>query len=768
MNKNIKNERHFFEKIRTNYIIQLILSFLSISDAKKSVLINKRFNQILLDDNQKLLKEIGELTYGFDKFQNFNSKNNLSNYKIDSFPFFQLPILKMLVVNNLIILSPETFENGIFIYSLENFRMIYTIFHKDLYGNNTFLYAMSYSKEKDNFIFSFSDLTLSNYSNNFYLNWNIKIGVEKPINLIACYKDYIFTCESHEKIGLNFIKEYNVNNGNHINTFVLKFLFIFNMKIFEISKIQIKYLSNEINENEPFLVFSLYDYTNLNENTNFYFDLKSKSTRLSLSSVSNLNKNLKYSYDILNKSNYEKIKFDVNFFGHNAIIKDYIYIKSKNFIISVGVDLYIFIWDIINKNAKIFIDSHHIDIIYSLSNINDDLFCTCGKDRKIFIYSINSILLNNKNYYNEINSNHISDIYNIFSYNNIIISGSFDKTLKLFYMSDDYKKVENRIVLTGHYSSITVCKYDYVHNLLITIGLDNIINIWKIKKETNEFQITKSIEFFNEKGKKEFIDDAIILFDANFTLVKIDNSKEIKFYSLKDGKIYQSIKSNSIIRSILNIYDGIHFICGLSNGKINLYSYKTIENIKEYKINLKKELLHCEEEKNNLKIKLLTYFVYQDKIFGCGSNDGSVSIFFLNSKNKIYIKTKYDKQEISNIVNLKYDKEKSILLVGISIDKNLLIYDGLKNIFLKEINFGINYGKILSIDNLNDNLFIISHQFSDDILIIDKINYEEKSKIKIEKRVIKKLFYLRDGYSIASLTGTGTQNNMGLNIIKFN
>ena len=767
MNKNIKNERHFFEKIRTNYLIQLILSFLSISDAKKSVLINKRFKQILLDDNQKLLKEIGELTYGFDKFQTFYSKNNLCNYKIDSFPFFQLPIVKMLQVNNLIILSPETFENGIFIYSLENFRMIHSIYHKDIYGNNTFLYAMSYSKEKDNFIFSFSDLTLSNYSNNFDLNWNIKIGVEKPIHLIACYKDYIFTCESHEKIGLNFIKEYNVNNGNHINTFVLKFLSIFNMKIFEILKLQIKYLSNEIKENEPFLVFSLYDYTNLNENTNFFFDLKSKSTRLSLSSISNLN-NFKYSYDILNKSNYEKIKFDVNFFGHNAIIKDYIYIKSKNFIISVGVDLYIFIWDIINKNAKIFIDSQHTDIIYSLSNINDDLFCTCGKDRKIFIYSLNSILLNKHNNYNEINCIHTSDIYNIFSYNNIIISGSFDKTVKLFYMSNDYKKVENRIVLTGHFSSITVCKYDYVHNFLITIGLDNIINIWKIKKETNEFQIIKSIEFFFEKGKKEFIDDAIILFDENFTLVKIDNSKEIKFYSLKDRKIYQTIKANSIIRSIMDIYDGIHFICGLSNGKINLYSYKSIENIKEYKINLKKELLHCEEEKNNLKIKLLTYFVYQDKIFGSGSNDGCVSIFFLNNKNKIYIKTKYDKQEISNITNLKYDKEKSILLVGISIDKNLLIYDGLKNKFLKEINFGTNYGKILSIDNLNDNLFIISFQFIDDILIIDKTNYEEKSKIKIEKRFIKKLVYLRDGYSIASLTGSGRENNMGLNIIKFN
>ena len=764
MNKNNKNEIHFFEKIRTNYLIQLILSFLSISDAKKSVLINKRFKKILLDDNQQLLKEIGELTYGFDKFQTFNSNNNLSKYKIDSFPFFQLPILKMLQVNNLIIVSPETFENGIFIYSLENFRMIHKIYHRDLYGNNTFLYAMSYSKEKDNFIFSFSDLTLSNYSNHFYLNWNIKIGVEKPINFISCINDYIFTCESHEKIGLNFIKEYNINNGNHINTFVLKFLSIFNMKIFEISKLEIKYLSNEIKEKEPFLVFSLYDYTNLNENTNFYFDLKSKSTRLSLSSISNLN-NLKYSYDILNKSNYEIIKFDVNFFGHNAIIKDYIYIESKNFIISVGVDLYIFIWDIINKNAKIFIDSLHTDIIYSLSNINDNLFCTCGKDRKIFIYSINSILLNDNNNYSEINCNHTSDIYNIFSYNNIIISGSFDKTMKLFYMSNDYKKVENKIILTGHYSSITVCKFDYVHNILLTIGLDNIINIWKIKKETNEFQIIKSIEFFIEKGKKEFIDDAIILFDENLTFVKIDNSKEIKFYSLKDGKNYQSIKTNSIIRSIMDIYDGIHFICGLSNGKINLYSYKNIGNIKE--INLKRELLHCEEEKNNLKIKLLTYFVYQDKIFASGANDGSVNIFFLNNKKKIYIKTKYDKKEISNIINLKYNKEKSILLIGISIDKNLLIYDGIQNKFLKEISFGINYGKILSIDNLNENLFMISHQFIDDILIIDKTNYQEKSKIKIEKGLIKKVFYLRDGYSIASLTGTGSQNNMGLNIIKF-
>ena len=215
----------------------------------------------------------------------------------------------------------------------------------------------------------------------------------------------------------------------------------------------------------------------------------------------------------------------------------------------------------------------------------------------------------------------------------------------------------------------------------------------------------------------------------------------------------------------MDIYDGIHFICGLSNGKINLYSYKNIGNIKE--INLKRELLHCEEEKNNLKIKLLTYFVYQDKIFASGANDGSVNIFFLNNKKKIYIKTKYYKQEISNIINLKYNKEKSILLIGISIDKNLLIYDGIQNKFLKEISFGINCGKILSIDNLNENLFMISYQFIDDILIIDKTNYQEKSKIKIEKELIKKVFYLRDGYSIASLTGTGSQNNMGLNIIKF-
>ena len=140
------------------------------------------------------------------------------------------------------------------------------------------------------------------------------------------------------------------------------------MKIFNISNLQINYFSKEIKEKEPFLVFSLYNYTSINENTNFYFELRSKTTRLSLKSISNLNG---VSYDILNQSHYNKIKFDLNFLGHNAIIKNYIYIESKNYIISIGVDLYIFIWDLINKNAKIFIDSQHTDIIYSLCNIND-------------------------------------------------------------------------------------------------------------------------------------------------------------------------------------------------------------------------------------------------------------------------------------------------------------------------------------------------------------------------------------------------------------
>ena len=763
MNKILKNEKKNFDKIRSNYLISTIISFLSISDAKKGLILNRRFRKILLEENEKLLKEIEELTYGFDKFKLFDLNNNLKDYKIHSFPFFQLPILKMLHVNNFIILSPGTFENGIFIYSLKNFRMIKKIFHKDLYGNDTFLYSMCYSEKYDNFIFSFSDLTVSNYNNNFNLNWNFKIGVEKPINLISSFENYIFTCESHEKIGLNFIKQYYVFNGNHINTFILKFLSIFNMKIFNISNLQINYFSKEIKEKEPFLVFSLYNYTSINENTNFYFELRSKTTRLSLKSISNLNN---ISYDILNQSHYNKIKFDLNFLGHNAIIKDYIYIESKNYIISIGVDLYIFIWDLINKNAKIFIDSQHTDIIYSLCNIDDNLFCTCGKDRKILIYSLNSILSKDENIYNEINCNHLSDIYYISSYNNCIISGSFDKTVKLFFMNEDYKKVKNKIILTGHFSNIKICKYDYVHNFLFTIGLDNIINIWQINKETNEFKIIKSIELFYEKNKKEFIDDCIILFDEKLTLVKIDTSKEIKFYSLKEEKIYYSIKTNSIVRSILNIYDGIHFICGLSNGKINMYSYKHLNN--KININLFKELNHNDENLNNLKIKILNYFVYQDKIFGSASNDGTVSIFFLNQKRKVFIKTKYEKEEISNLINLKYDKEKNILLIGITIDKNLLIYDGLNNLYLKEINFGINYGKILSIDNLNDNLFIISFQFNEDILIIDKEEFKEKSKIKIEKGINKKLIYLRDGYSIASLTGTINQNNnITLNIIKF-
>ena len=109
-----------------------------------------------------------------------------------------------------------------------------------------------------------------------------------------------------------------------------------------------------------------------------------------------------------------------------------------------------------------------------------NLFFTCGKDRKILIYSLNSILSKDEYIYNTINCNHLSDIYYISSYNNYIISGSFDKTVKLFFINEDYKKVKNKIILNGHFSNVKICGYSSVHNFLFTIGLDNIINVLQI------------------------------------------------------------------------------------------------------------------------------------------------------------------------------------------------------------------------------------------------------------------------------------------------
>ena len=77
MNKILKNEKKNFDKIRSNYLISTIISFLSISDAKKGLILNRRFRKILLEENEKLLKEIEELTYGFDKFKLFDLNNIL-------------------------------------------------------------------------------------------------------------------------------------------------------------------------------------------------------------------------------------------------------------------------------------------------------------------------------------------------------------------------------------------------------------------------------------------------------------------------------------------------------------------------------------------------------------------------------------------------------------------------------------------------------------------------------------------------------------------
>ena len=76
-------------------------------------------------------------------------------------------------------------------------------------------------------------------------------------------------------------------------------------------------------------------------------------------------------------------------------------------------------------------------------------------------------------------------------------------------------------------------------------------------------------------------------------------------FSLIKEHFYHSIILESNIKSICNLYDGERFICGLSNGKIQIINYYINKN----KI-FKKGDLFIHKENLNLKINILKLLDY--------------------------------------------------------------------------------------------------------------------------------------------------------------
>lgn len=780
-NKNSNNVEsienpHFFQKIHQSEILFYIFKYLSISNAQILLYINKRFRNLLLKNEQQYLREIGYLTYGHNKiipFPSIDPKNMTISSSYISFKSNIVPITLMCFAENLdcAIISPGTFENGIFFWNIKTGVYIDSIMYKDEQGKDAFVYNMLYIENNESLIVGYSNgnlvsFNIQNFS--FEINWDEKIGLKKPISKITYNQisNTIYALEVNEDISINFIKEINPTNGRILKSSVIKNCLVINMKIFEMKHIltreeEIKVIQNIINNKEKennkitsnlpiedYLVLSLYESRPGEKIEIFNYSIKD--TKLSIKTVSEI------------EGDFAEIIPEVNLYGHTSMIKNFVYNNHHNYIISVGVDLYIIFWDLVKKNAKFIFDSCHEDIIYSITIINEDLFCTCGKDRAIFIWSIEEILTTKKKkiYQDKIQKNQ-SDIYEIHysKKNNCIIAGSFDKTLQIHKLNKKQNKVVSSIKISGHTSTITSAKFDFVKMRLITASLDNSLIFWDLKR----MSIIKSIDF----KQKQFFDDFILLFDDYDSILKIDNTKKVQFFNPGKEEFYYSIIETSPVRAILNSYDGVSFLLGLSNGDISVYSY-FFDN-KRNKYIKSKTLYHNkieDKETKNLRIKLLSYLNISHKYIASGASDGSICVFCLKNNFKCYLKAQNSNGAIGNIIGLKFDNQEKIM--AFTIKDTLYLFDIIKS----EFRFEINLGNMMYIEKLNDNYILISYETNLDeafpgIFLFDVYSKKTESKLNVSSRNNKLIYYMKDGKNILIINGSNKEG-LGMDIVSIN
>lgn len=752
----VKFDRNPFQKIVSSGLLTYLFTYLNIANANALLYVCKRFRNHLLQNDKKCLRLIGSYTYGLDKMISFSMKFPLSIVKT-SFKSNIYPIIHMAIMENLnfAAISPGSFENGLFIWDISSGIFQFDIKYNDEKGESAFVYSINYIEDLRCLLVSYSDgfvlrYNIFNYSNSncferYEIKWKVRIGVTKPIKALTSIieKETFITLETNEDIGLNFIKQYSLKTGGHIKSSIISNCIIINMKaisMLHISTNPDQESSNHHTYDEHYLVMSIYEMNFTDKQEAFKYNIKD--TKISIAPLAQI------------KGNLTEISLDTNLYGHTSEIKDFIYIKSQNVLLSVGIDLFIIIWDLSMKNIKKIFDSAHEDIIYSIANINDDFFATCGKDRNIFVWSITNILNGIKEPVSSI-AKHVSDIYQIGYYHsgNTLISGSFDKTMRSFKLSDDYLNVTSQRKLTGHTATITCAKFDYLKMEVITAGLDQCINYWDLKS----MSIVRSIDI----KQKEFFDDFIILFDDIGTIIKIDSSKKVKCFNAIKEEFYHTIEETSIVRSILSLYDGVSFILGLSNSEISFYNYTSETDKKTFK--RIKTLFHGDENdpkaSKTLRLKKIAYLHYEEKYIASGANDGSVCVFGIDydANYKLFISSP-SKGDISDIVGLNFTKdEKRFCFV---IEDTLYLYDIVSNSYKSKLTIG----KMLSIDKLNNDFFITSlveankanpnEKPTNAIHIININTGQSETRIEATFGNIKPLYYMQNGTTILAISGS--------------
>lgn len=754
-------EKHFFYKIQSDFLLSYLFTFFNLSDLRTLFPISKKFLYILNKDNKKIIRETQEKIFGSESSNELilkefkKNKYNISNYIIN-----KSPIINSILADNYLISSYNKFDNGFIIYDLNIKKMSQKVIFNEI-NPNYYIFSLLYIKEAKILLIG----TNNGYIIGYYLHktiftkfWEYKTGFNKEIKKIIYYcvddKFVILSLDCDDSVSINFIRIFYIENSNYneikyninyIKSYIIKNIVVYNIKYFEGNEDSNKFFALCYNDN-----LSLEDINN-NLSSNFTFD-KITDNYISIFTHNKINinfNNIKNNNDfILNNDTYEELLFDYTLIGHKSHICDYLYLKNNNLIISVEyLSPFLFIWDI-NKKIKInMVLLPHTDSILCLLNISNRYISTCGRDRKIYIYSITDMLSsndNNKIINNfEIKSNHSSDIYKINYYkdnlgNNKIISSSFDKTIKIFHINNDFNKVLKKIILTGHSSSVCCVKLDLIRKHVITIDIDSVINIWEYNKENNIYSIRKSIELNIVNKKKEYIDDIILLFDNLNSIIKIDKTKKIKVFSLsREEFLYEYTEKNDKILKIIDCCNFNNFICYSSNNIIKIYIYKIqkINNLNsDYKI---KNIKDINIDNINFKEAKMTCFellTWKYRLLGIGYNNGKIVIMKINnnSHNKNFnitanqylidinssLNNNFSKKIINQIKIIEHsnnsdsniDDKESILYLVFSLNNTFFIYsinpnDLINIIFLKRIEYK---SDIVFFEILNRNLIVFS------------------------------------------------------------
>ena len=747
----MNKKKNFFNKLQSDYIFTYLLSFFNLSDIRSIFPLSKRFVTILNKDNKKIIRDIQKKI--FSNELNNELILNHQKYQLTVFPFNQSPILNSIIMENFLISSSYKFDEGFSVYDLNINKLSQRILFKE--KNYSYVSSMIYIKENKIVLIGTNNGYIVSYflDNNNILNysWEYKTGSNKEIKNIIYFKSknkiLIISLDSDEAINLNFLRIFYIENSNekkfdenkndikYIKSYIIKNILVYNIKYFTTNKnnnnnefICLAYNENEIN-----------DYENINKinniNNNIFKKDKIMNNDLAIINITKIKidfKNIEKNYDYLIKNNtYEELNFDFVLKGHKSYISDFLFLEKNNLLLSVEyLSPYLFIWDINLKQKLKSILLSHKDSILSLLNINDKYLLSSGRDRKIFVYNINEII-NENSIMNikEIKCNHYSDIYKLNYYNetniNKIISSSFDKTIKVFITKDYNFDKMTKIILTGHTSPICCIKIDSLRKHILTLDINCIINIWEYNEIYKLYTIIQTIEINSIKGKKEYIEDIILLFDNLNSIIKIDRTKKIKIYSLsKEEMLHEYNEENDNIIKILDFCNFREFFCYTSKNKIILYNYINYEIKKIKEININDENIQL----NINKITCFEMLSWKYKLIGLGYNNNKLIIMkFSNTKEKI-----------ANITYNKYIIDINTNLNNSNIDiKQIKCIDNTNKKIKEKNNIEYSLLTIFSINNsffiyniINKNWIIFSflNSYKIEIILLENNEKEENGK----------------------------------------